>query len=164
MRQWIVLLAVLWSVAGCDILSPPAASVPSEPVVQTDSQALRRWFDVSALPPTQQVQWIQQVLGMPSSVPGPTDYYILAVLEYDQPTAPFAEQLSLASHPDVVVSADFLRSWMPAAVVDSFAETADGNRRFTGTAYAAGELLMSPLAAGYILLVENYMVIYGFTM
>jgi hypothetical protein len=132
--------------------------------VQTDKQVLSRWFDLSRFPPPDSVQWAQRAIG-PSSdrLPGPTDYYVIAVLKYTGPLPDLAAQLHLSPGGDVYVEDSLLESWLPNVIVDRFIRTPEGHLKFDGTAYTTGSLLVSPLSYGYLLIIENYILVYGVT-
>jgi hypothetical protein len=132
--------------------------------VQTDEQMLSRWFDLSRFPQPDSVQWAQRAIG-PSSdrLPGPADYYVIAILKYTGPLADLVTQLSLSPRGDVYVEDSLLESWLPNVIVDRFVRTPEGYLKFDGTAYTPNALLVPPLSYGYILIVENYMLVYGVT-
>lgn len=134
--------------------------------VQTDKTSLNQWFDLSQFPVPTEIQWSQQAMSISHDreLPGPTDYYVIAVLTYDHTVEDMPEQLQLEMQPEVYVGDDLLEDWMPSVIADSFARTPEGYLKFTGQAYAPDQILHSPLTAGWVLFVENYIVILGATM
>ena len=128
--------------------------------VQTDITELNQWLDLSQLPAPTEVQWTQQARSEGQQIPGPTDYFLLAVLTYDHTI----EDLQLEKRSDLYVGDEFLLDWMPAVVLDSFERTPEGYLESTGQAYKSDSILRSPFAMGWALSVENYIVVFGTTM
>jgi len=159
-----ILILGACDVPDAETTEADTAMTGTELVIHTDSQSLNRWIDLSRLPQPAQIQWGQQALGQSGgALPAPTDYYIVALLAYDRPTADLTEELDLASRSAVYVEDAFLQNWMPQAVLDRISRTTDGYMRCDGDAFAPGDLLLSPLTHGYVLFVENYVLIYGAT-
>jgi hypothetical protein len=163
MKALIWLLLTIFFASGCGNLQEGAQEpiAMNETTVQTDVETLSRWFNLSSFPEVVGVHWVQRQIGEGSErLPGPTDYYVVAILEFDHLLAP---EISLAPRNDVYVEDDLLESWMPTAVADRFVRTPEGYLKFDGTAYAAEGILVSPLTSGYVLVIENYLFIYGAT-
>jgi len=145
--------------AACTHLSPTATTMAPS----TEIQPLARWFNLTILPQPVQAQWVQRQRGIGGSAPGPTDFYVVAVLTYDWVAPDLATYLQLQPRDTVYAEAQLLESWMPAVIRSHFTVTPEGYLRFDGPAYKAEGVLKSPLSYGYILIVENYIFIYGAT-
>lgn len=159
----VIVVSLMAVLTGCGPDAQGQVSVV-ESDVQTDAEALAFYLNLVSLAPPQSVQWVQRTMVGSSRVPGPTDYQIVAILAYNQPTADFAEQLGLAIGHDLTVSEEVLGSWMPEAVVGSFHKSEAGSLQFDGPVYEPGDLLMPVLSYGYVAFVDHFIVIYGGTM
>lgn len=159
------LLLLALPLLACALFSPappPTATATPPVTIHTDPAELQFWFDLTALPAPQSVQWVQfPAVANPSSAPGPNDYVVIALLEYDQPTAPFTAPLALAEQPGLTLESRFL-DWLPAKPRSHFVESPAGFTLQEGSAYTAGPLLNS-LGYGYVLLTGRYVILYGGT-
>lgn len=132
--------------------------------VQTDKQTLQSWFDLTDLPQPNSVQWIQMFRSIPDEqLPGPTDYYIVAVLHYDEPVSSLGTTLKLSSYGDLYIEDDLLANWMPDNIVKAFTRTPEGYLIFNGDAYEPGAILLPPLNFGFMFFVDQDILIYGAT-
>lgn len=146
---------------GIDTAPAPTAT-PRPVTIHSDPAGLQFWFDLAALPAPQSVQWVQlPAVPNPGSAPGPNDYVVIALLEYDQPTASFAASLALTEQPGLTLEPRFLE-WLPADPRSHFVESPAGFTLQEGQVYTAGPLLNS-LGYGYVLLTGRYVILYGGT-
>lgn len=167
MKRILFLILYLLTISACSNPVPDRnGELPSMNInlVQTDFNELARWLDMSSLPQPEQVQWGQRIRGtLDSNLPSPTDYYIVALLTYSQSEQDKIEHISLIKRGEVYVEDSFIEDWMPSKIQDAFVRTSEGYLKFDGTAYDIGEIARSPLSSGYILFIENYVLIYGAT-
>lgn len=156
----LLLLGAWFGLIGCQS-APPVLS----DTARQDLQILAGYVDLTPFPTPQTVLWQQYARGMnTSNLPGPTDYYIVAILEFDQPVEPLLTELGLAvDRTGVYLAPDFMHEWFPSEIVDAFQADADGNLVLQTTAYQAMPILKSPLSYGYVFAVGNYLYIYGMT-
>ena len=136
----------------------------NERSVQTDINAMSTFINLSALPEPTKASWVQRVQHDQRSegLPAPTDYYVVAILEYDSPQSALSDQFS--GRGDVYVEDQLLETWMPQSISSRFVRTQEGYLMFDGKAYKADSVLQSPLTYGYILFIDNYVFIYGATV
>lgn len=165
MKRLGIFLLMMLSISACGLFDTQGTSTMSEPTIHTDADSLFRWFDLTRFPEPVSVKWVQNATAQPGgNIPSPTDYYVAAVLEYDRPTAQIATELNLATRQDVYVEDAFLdNDWMPDAIISAFGRTPEGYLRFGGTAYSTNNLLVTPLGYGYVLFIDNYILIFGAT-
>jgi hypothetical protein len=146
---------MIFAAAGCMSSDPPPPTVDIT-TPNHDVEALAQIITLDPLP--QQVSWVYYGMGMPSSAPGPTDYALTAVLEYD--SLPDSLQGLKRQTGDVTVNTEFIQDWFPTAVREAF--VAEGDRlRLTVPHYEPKSF--SPLA-GYMFIVDNTVFLYVFTM
>jgi hypothetical protein len=110
---WLLCLLVL----GLSACGTDATPTPTAEVVQTDIPTLVAGMNLPADPIA--VQWVENAMGTPSSAPGPTDYELVAVMEF---TPDVIEQFK-AGPPNnqfFYVSETFLRDWFPESVREGF--------------------------------------------
>lgn len=138
-------------------------SLTTETTTNTDTASLEKYFDLSKLPKPEKVQWIQQSATHKGIIAGPTDYSIVAVLSYNEPTAKFKSKLSALQPEEVYVSDDFVQAWMPDAVKESFSRTPENYLKYNSQAYSSKFLLKSPLSEGWIFFEDNSIVLFGAT-
>ncbi|PJF23436.1 MAG: hypothetical protein CUN56_00875 [Phototrophicales bacterium] len=164
MKRMFLLWMIVIILSACGLFETQRTNMMSQSTVHTDIDSLFRWFDLSRFPEPLQVQWVQKSMAQAGSeLPGPTDYYVLALLTYDEPTATLATQLNLPSRQDVYVEDSLLTdSWLPDEILTAFERTPENYLRYTGTAYTA--LLQPPLGYGYVLFIDHYVLIYGATL
>ncbi|MCU0496493.1 MAG: hypothetical protein MUF87_03970 [Anaerolineae bacterium] len=141
------------------------SSTPIPDMARQDASILANYLDLTAFPTSKAVLWQQYTMGTnTSNVPGPTDYYIVAILEFDQSTEPLLTSLGLAvERTGVYLAPSFIREWFPSEIINAFESDTDGNLVLQTTAYQALPILKSPFSYGYIFAVGNYLYIYGMT-
>lgn len=151
---WIFIFAI----AGCGAsLSEPPAPTVDVTAPNHDVQALAQIIKLNPLP--QQVSWVQYAQGQPSRAPGPTDYVLIAVLEYDE-VPDFGSQLTQQTG-SVTVNSGFMQTWFPMAVQEAFEDDPDTNiLRLKVASYDA-----TPYTSlnGYMFIVDNIVFISVFT-
>lgn len=158
---WIMVITAL--LTGCT-LDGVGGTPPPTMTVSGEREMLEPWFDLDTLPAPSGVQWTQRVQGTGGGLaPGPTDYVVVAVLTYDEPVEEAIASLGLEPRANITVGETLTEAWLPAALAEHIVATPEGYLRFEGAAYDAGPVLGSPLTAGYILVVDRYVVLVGFT-
>ena len=127
--------------------------------VSTDIEALSQHISIPVRPV--EATWLQETLGKhETSVPGPTDYRLSAVLKFDSPDIPTVlEKLgrsgSEASYGNVEIEA-----WFPEEL-KALAQTRDGETILEGARYSPDLFLRSPYSGGKLIRVgqSNYFVL-----
>jgi len=123
-------------------------TVPNE--VSTDVEALSRLITLPA-PPVSAV-WRRQVRGTPNSrVPGPTDWYLEALLTFDQDDAEKiakeAKKLEKLRDIDSIEGVD----WLPAETRQNLEAVPNTPKyKVKGEAYPADAFAKTPLLNGYL--------------
>ena len=145
----LVLVLTLIVLAGCGtLLSETPVPTVDTSTPNHDVQPLQNIITLDA--PPQQVSWIQYALGDPSRAPGPTDYALVAILEYD--TLPDFSQL-VEQTGRVTVGANFVETWFPPAVQAVFVDDPNGDGLLVNaTTYEPTPY--TPMS-GYMFVVEN---------
>ncbi|HYD34509.1 MAG TPA: hypothetical protein VD999_00415 [Vitreimonas sp.] len=165
-KKYALLLIIILLVSGLALLqavfSFPLKVSNSQINVRNDKEILNQYFDLSKLPKANEVKWIQEKPGKISMVPGPTDYAVTAVLSYEESTTPLIKGFQLKSQ-EVYVSESLLESWVPLPVRKSFIRTQENYLKYEGQGYSAQPFLKSPLSSGWILFIDNYIILFGAT-
>lgn len=127
--------------------------------VRTDIEGLEKLIKLPVRP--SEVKWTAEVMdNSKGSVPGPSDYRLVAVLKYDGETA---EKLAGEAGTDptakFVGNAD-VKPWFPDEV-KSVAKTTDGRTSLEGTRYSAAKFANPPYNNGSLVRVgeTNYFVL-----
>lgn len=166
MKNFLFFAFFLLTTSACLEFSPRqnGESLPMNTnTVQTDLKEISNWFDLSNLPQPEKMQWIQRSKGIQNGqLPGPTDYYVVALLRYPQSLDDSVKMLFM-ERGDTYIEESLLEDWMPSKITESFIRTPEGYLKFNGVGYEPGEILLFPLSSGYILFIEEYIFIYGTT-
>lgn len=150
--------------AACGVSDQRAAgsmAQTSDPKEGTSGD-IERLSQLIALPVRPaEVIWRQEALGKQNStVPGPTDHRLVAVLKYDEKDArALVEKVGGGSKETSVGNVD-VEPWFPEAV-RKFARKDDGGMILEGAAYEADSFLRAPYTSGKLVRVgeTNYFVL-----
>lgn len=114
--------------------------------VETDISALEKQINLTARPVA--AKWTAETLdNSKGAVPGPTDYRLTALLEYDEKSAAeLARRLDSRTSEKSLGNAD-VQSWFSEPVKRE-AKTVDGRTYLEGARYSADEFLRSPYQNG----------------
>lgn len=124
---------------------------------QTDVAALNRLIQLPAEP--QKAYWQTYDKSDRGSELGPTDWELVAVLEYDVETIQNLQtQLIEQTHPaELFVNPDFVKSWFPPAISDQFVEDARYSQllKLNSQRYMPTPFTKAPLHTGYLFISDN---------
>lgn len=168
MRNILSFTVYLLSVLGILLFGcTPNAAQPTEgnlttiATPQTDLSALARFVRLDS--PPRSAQWFTEQMTPPSASPlGPTDWQLIALLEYDEATL---QQLRATWTPQTTphelhVLPDFIRDWFPEVLRASFkVDSASGNFVWQGERYLPSAFAKPPLTAGFVLVVDRYVLL-----
>ena len=84
----------------------------------------------------------------PNDTPGPTDWWLMAVLTYDSATLERIKEKSHISREAVILDASEIRSWFPQALKNALINSGDQRVRLPGPAYQANSFIKAPLNSG----------------
>ena len=157
-RKAFFLYVVLFIIVAIFAFITMRSGDTNEIIVHTDIQPLSTRFDLSRLPDPINVQWVQQVMGggyeeSRITIPGPTDYIVTAILEYDTSTDMFIEQLGLEVQ--TPSRAFFWEDWMPEDLVDVPKDQIK--------VYYGNDLITCCFSLGSVWFIENYVILFGGT-
>ncbi|MCE7946528.1 MAG: hypothetical protein DYG88_03765 [Chloroflexi bacterium CFX4] len=165
MRNVLSLTFYLLFVLG--ILLAGCASSAAQPTVeplntpQTDLVALARFVRLDS--PPRSAQWFTAQMTPPSESPlGPTDWQLIALLEYDAATL---QQLRATLTPhttprELHIRPDFIQDWFPEVLRANFQiESASGNLIWQGERYLPSTFAKPPLTAGFVLVIDRYVLL-----
>jgi len=129
---------------------------------ETDLTKLRRFINLPEAP--RQVLWQTMTLGTQGgSAIGPSDWVLLAAIEYDEATLAQIEA-ELQAAPvggEFQVAPDFIRDWFPEPIKAAFAPTAGSSSLIlTAPRYSADRFARPPLQAGYVVIRPPWIFIY----
>ena len=119
--------------------------------VSTDVEALSKLINLPVRPVS--AVWRRQVRGTANSrVPGPTDWYLEALLTFDQDDAEkLAQEAKKSEKLRDIGSIDDL-DWLPSEARQNFeAEPNSSKYRVKGEAYPADAFAKTPLLNGYLI-------------
>ena len=134
--------------------------------IQTDVDGLRKWMALPGAPTS--VQWQVREKGVRTAGIGPTDFELIAVLEYN---ATDMEQLQSqmvrqTSPADLYVANDFIQPWVPAEIESAF--TTDSLYpdllKLATARYEPDVFTSGSLQNGYAVVVGSYVLVYLHTM
>ena len=148
-KHLITCLVVLVLVACVE--QKPTDSSKSRLPVSSDLASFRKYVNLPAEPRAVLFQTFNR---SNQRVPGPTDWYLLALLTYDQSSASAITQKTKQSEP-MELDADEIPHWLPDSVKTSLIKTPTGYR-FPGQAYQAGSFAKSPLNDGEFVVSGDY--------
>lgn len=147
-----VLLCTGLAVLGCARLATPATpgsgGESGQAGLQTNVETLGELINLPH--PPQAALWQVDKLGPASGnlrLPGPSDYYLVAVLTYEPAVMRDMQATATAKSSPVQVSEDFFKSWYPQPVRDSFEPS---SLRLRAPAYEATAFAKSPWLMGYM--------------
>jgi hypothetical protein len=117
--------------------------------VKTDIEGLEKQINLPVRP--REVKWTAEVFdNSKGTVPGPTDYRLTALLEYDEKSAAeLVEKLEAQTAEKTSGNAD-VKSWFPDEVKKE-AKTLDGRTYLEGAKYLPDDFLRSPYRNGYLI-------------
>jgi len=118
--------------------------------VSTDVEALNKLITLPVRPVS--VVWRRQIRGAANSrVPGPTDWYLEALLTFDPDDVKrVADEAKTAEKPRDIGSIDGI-DWLPSEVRQNFdAEPNSAKYKVKGEVYAASAFAKPPLSQGYL--------------
>lgn len=129
---------------------------------QTDVDALSAWIRLPAAP--RQARWIVREKGTHSGGIGPTDFELIAALEYDPATVNALQgQMEAQTNPvDLYVAQDFLQQWLPDDLQALFAsdQLYPGLLRLTTQRYQPTLFTTGSLQNGYVVIAGNHILVY----
>ena len=132
----------------------------------TDISELGQLIQLPAQP--QNVYWQTYEKGDGRSELGPTDWELVAILEYDPATVTeLRTQMALQTHPnELFINPDFVKSWFPQSVKNIFVADAayDDYLKLDGDRYEPDMFVQSPLLNGYVIVLDNLIFVYLYTM
>lgn len=160
--------ACLWS-SGQAIKNPSNkivnmnSSSDNKAEISSDVQALAKNIKLAMLPT--EAKWQAKTLGnAQSSVPGPTDYQLIAVLKYtDADAQNLIKELEKTLSENKIGNVE-VEEWFPEAVKKT-AQKIDDQTLIEGDAYAPDLFLQAPYSGGKLIRVgeTNYFVLKVFT-
>lgn len=168
-RVFFRIIPLLLLVTSCGVFDASNTleenAMSEQPSFNTSIPDLEQWFNLDQLDQPNSVMWRQITQGDTSSnLPGPTDYYVVAILEYSEDVEDLPSNLNLSTRADVYVDDSFLEDWMPNEILNSFNRSAEGYIKFDGIPHSSDGFLLPPLTYGYILFVDRYILLYGATI
>lgn len=159
-----VIPLLLMVLLACQRTLPPENEDTMSP--NTDITALDTYIQLPYLP--QQAFWQTYEKGVRGSELGPTDWELVAVLEYDEATLKTIQaEMTTQTHPaESFVHQDMVRDWFPEPIKSRFVQDPAYAETFklTGVRYTPSMFAQSPLSDGYVFIVDNLVFIYLHTM
>jgi hypothetical protein len=149
--QGILALLVCSLCGGCS----EERNVAKGPMPSSDVSALSRFVTLPAMP--QRVMWQTVPLGRAGS-PGPNDWALVALLEFDETTAHAILSRSRVTSADrsVTIPKELVLQWFPSPLKQQLKAAQDANGfTLNAVAYDASAFAKSPLVNGYIARVEG---------
>lgn len=143
----ILLCFIALSVAGFPVQAQDAK------IMGNDVERLAKLIHLPARPNS--VRWMLTPLGEPGPI-GPTDYSLVALLDYDDATC---EMIAHDSHgePAMVpsLSPEEVADWLPAELHDRLVRVSNGYYRIEGTAFAPALFAHGSFLVGYAVRIER---------
>lgn len=134
--------------------------------IQTDVDGLKNWLSLPGTPTT--VQWQVREKGARTAGIGPTDFELIAVLEYsaadmEQLQSQMARQTSPA---DLYVANDFVAPWFPSDLEAAFATDSlyPDLLKLTAARYEPNLFTSGSLQHGYVVVAGAYVLVYLHTL
>jgi hypothetical protein len=137
-----------------------------QPSYETDLSKLERFIKLSEKPLNARWQTFQMT-GKTTSELGPTDWNLVAILEYDPGTLQkLKDSMEVLTTPaETFVEANFVKDWFPQAVRDSFvSDPATGYLKLSPTRYKPTLFAQAPLQFGYVFFADSALFIYLHTV